>query len=137
MDANNVVECGFRLKTKVARALAVEAFRPAGDNPLNKLIWFAPYARGHFVPGDATKCIDLLANRARYTGHCKIDSWSQLLSCQTCGVNQKSDSGAWTRVRVANAFGDRQEGFLAGQGLADDAREKTMPPCSVYQAARK
>ena len=125
MDANNVVERRFCLKTKVACALAIEAFRPASDNPLNKLIGFAPYACGHFVSRDATKCIDLFANRARYTGHCKIDSRSQLLTCQTCGVNQKSDSGAWTRVRVTNAFGDRQKGFLASEGLADDAREKT------------
>jgi len=124
MDANNIVACRFCPKTKIACVLGIKTFCPAGDNPLNKLIGFATYARGNFVSRNTTKRIDLFANRARYSGHCKIDSWSQLVTCQTRGMNQKPHRGARTRMRVTHAFGDRQKRFLTGERFADDAREK-------------
>ena len=83
MRSDDVVKRGLGLKPKIASALCIKPLGPAGDNSLDKLVRFTADTRGNFVASDAAECIDLLADRARYTRHGKIDARPELFAGQT------------------------------------------------------
>src|SRR5262245_3668613 len=124
MGENDLVECSLSLETKVARTPGIDSLGPAGDDSLNQFIGRPADARGHFVARNTAKRLDLFADGAGYARHRKIEPRADLLARKTRGMDEKSDRCARASMRVANAFGDRKECFLAGEGLPDDSGEK-------------
>jgi len=64
MRTDDLVECGFGLKSEITGALRVEALGPAGNNSLDKFVGLAPDARSDFFAGNTAQCIDLFPDRA-------------------------------------------------------------------------
>ena len=121
MGADNIVERSFGLEPEVACALGIRSLSPSGDDSLDQLIGRPADPRGHLVAGNTAKRIDLFADRAGYTRHRKIDARADLLAREARGVDEKSDRGARACMRVADALGDGQKGFLPGQRFPDDS----------------
>ena len=64
MRTDDLVKCGFGLKSEITGALRIEALGPAGNNSLDKFVRLAPDARSDFVAGNTAQCIDLFPDRA-------------------------------------------------------------------------
>src|SRR5215475_10122404 len=124
MCADNVIKGRLRLESEIARSLCIKPLGPTGNDSLNKFVRCAANARGHFVACDTAQRVNLFAHRARHAGHRKVDAWAELFSSQPGGVNEKSHRGARARVRVADAFGNRQQCLLSRERFADDPGEE-------------
>src|SRR5215472_16216205 len=121
MRTDDVVEHRFSLESELACPPGVDAFGPAGNDSLDELVRLAADARGHLVPGNTVQGLDLLTDRARHARHREVDARAELLARKARSVDEKADGGAWTRVRMPDALGNRQQRLLSSQRFADDA----------------
>src|SRR5207247_10151911 len=106
MHTDDVVKGSLGLKSEIASTFGIEAFRPSGNNSPNKFVWRTPDARNYLVASDAAQCLDLLADRARHTGHGEINARAEFFASQARGVDEKTDRGARTCMRMPDRVRD-------------------------------
>src|SRR5215472_12940874 len=126
VNPDDIVKGVFgRRETELPRPSGVEIAWPSGDDTRDERIALAPDARGDLVSGHALERGDLFADGCRQTRHGEVSARADRGRVHGPGMNEETDGRTRRGVPVPHLFRHRQDRFLAGKRLAQDAGEKS------------
>src|ERR1700722_9519545 len=115
---------GVRLKSKAFCPRRIEIARPSRDDPDDRLIGIAADEGDGLVAGDGAQRLDLLPNGDAHAGQIERAASAQEREIELRRPQEELDRGSRRGVPMTDVLADRKDGFLARQGLADDAGEE-------------
>src|SRR3984885_14493100 len=115
---------GVRLKSKAFCPRRIEIARPSGDDPDDRLIGLAADEGDGLVARDGAQGLDLLPDGDADARQIERAARAQEREIELRRPQQELDRSARGGVPMTDVLADRQDCFLAGERLADDAGEE-------------
>src|ERR1700722_19748023 len=124
---------GVCLKSKAFCPRGIEVTGPSRDDSDNRLVRLTAYEGDGLVAGDGPQSLDLLPDGDAHAGQAERTASAHERQIHLRRAQQEPDRRAGRGVPMPDVLTDRQDRLLAGERLADDAREKSGS-CFVWQA---